>query len=136
MLTHNVHRPDHYVAGRFECREVEKALSDKIVTKKIALSPQASRLWFAAFEYLWRWAFKNKVEDLEKCRDNIDQLILEMKSQENMAQMRGRYPKVTWSHDEDGNVVREVHEVDGGCASPELLTPADDIDWGEKSREY
>lgn len=31
--------------------------------------------WGNAFKYLWRWKFKNGVEDLEKCRFYINKLI-------------------------------------------------------------
>lgn len=31
-----------------------------------------------AFKYLWRWPLKNKVQDLEKCRECLDELIKEV----------------------------------------------------------
>lgn len=73
-----VESPSHYVAGPYECEKVEEALSEKMRSPKeavIALRPYEVRLFFAAFEYLWRAMFKNGVQDLKKCRRDLDRLI-------------------------------------------------------------
>ena len=80
-LSDNVNRPSHYVYGPYECKEIEKAISDKLTQNpletgaKFLPTPYQSRLYFAAFEYLWRAPFKNGVEDLEKCVRDLRELI-------------------------------------------------------------
>lgn len=71
--------PPHYMAGPYECEIVEEALSEKMAAEGVKFNerfmPYQVRLYFAAFEYLWRAPFKNGVEDLKKCRRDIDRLI-------------------------------------------------------------
>ena len=71
--------PPHYMAGAFECEMVEEALSHKMKLEGVKFNasfmPYQARLYFAAFEYLWRAPFKNGVEDLKKARRDIDRLI-------------------------------------------------------------
>lgn len=80
-----VNRPSHYVYGPYECKDIEKAMSDKMLQNPIVTgakflpSPYQSRLYFAAFEYLWRAPFKNGVEDLEKCACDLQELIADLK---------------------------------------------------------
>lgn len=75
-----VNRPSHYVAGPYECKYIEKALSDKMQREEptVYLSPYESRLYFAAFEYLWRAPFKNGVEDLKKAIRDLQELVEEL----------------------------------------------------------
>lgn len=84
-MTDNVIRPSHYVYGSYECKDIEKAISDKLTRNpletgaKFLPSPYQSRLYFAAFEYLWRAPFKNGVEDLEKCVRDLQELVEDLK---------------------------------------------------------
>ena len=86
-MTDNVNRPSHYVAGPYECKDIERAISDKmgenpmVTGAKFILTPYQSRLFFAAFEYLWRATFKNGVEDLEKCVRDLQELIADLKEE-------------------------------------------------------
>lgn len=74
-----VERPDHYMAGPYECEKVEEAISDKMKKKGVKFNasfmPYQARLYFAAFEYLWRAPFKNGVMDLKKAHRDIGRLI-------------------------------------------------------------
>lgn len=73
-----VNCPTHYMAGPYECEKVEEAISEKMgggVKFNASFMPYQARLYFAAFEYLWRAPFKNGVEDLKKCRRDLDRLI-------------------------------------------------------------
>lgn len=87
-LSDNVNRPSHYVVGPYECKDIEKAISDKmkqnpIVTgAKFLPSPYQIRLYFAAFEYLWRAPFKNGVEDIEKCIRDLQELVADLKKEQ------------------------------------------------------
>lgn len=72
--------PPHYMAGPYECKAVEKAISDKMMRNpletgaKSLLSPYQSRLYFAAFEYVWRAPFKNGAQDLRKAAQDLQEL--------------------------------------------------------------
>ena len=68
-----VSHPSHYRRGGIECREAERAMLTDAPTP-----PMVTHLWASAFEYLWRWPFKNGVEDLRKCRQCIDEIMDEM----------------------------------------------------------
>ena len=76
-----VNRPNHYVYGPYECKEIEKAIGDKMLTEDRVLlfSPYESRLYFAAVEYVLRAPFKNGTEDLEKAIRDLEELVQELK---------------------------------------------------------
>jgi hypothetical protein len=42
------------------------------------VAPHAAYCWQNAFKYLWRWPYKNGLEDLKKCRWYLDRLIEEL----------------------------------------------------------
>lgn len=65
-----VNRPAHYRTGGLECIEAMEEAS-----RNADLSPFCGYLWLNAFKYLWRWPYKNGLEDLRKCRWYIDRLI-------------------------------------------------------------
>lgn len=68
--------PPHYMAGPYECKEVERELSAKIENEGTDLTPYEARLYFAAFEYVWRAPFKGDiVRDLEKAAEDIQELV-------------------------------------------------------------
>lgn len=74
-MTDNVSHPSHYCRGGMECREAERAMLTDAPTP-----PIVTHLWASAFEYLWRWPFKNGVEDLRKARECIDSMIGELEA--------------------------------------------------------
>lgn len=64
--------PDHYRRGGMECKDVMRAMMyGADVTNAEAY------WWGTALKYLWRWPYKNGVQDLQKARECIDQLIRE-----------------------------------------------------------
>ena len=65
----NVNHPSHYTKGKFECIDV---IMDILSSHK---DPVAS--WFTGqiIKYIWRWPFKNGLEDLKKSRFYLDKLI-------------------------------------------------------------
>lgn len=76
-----VSRPNHYVAGPYECKKIEKALSDKVENEGTDLTPYQARLWLAAFEYVWRAPFKDDiVQDLEKAIRDLEDLVEDRKA--------------------------------------------------------
>lgn len=58
---------------------------DGVTTCKVALasmmhksplcSNEACYWWGCAFKYLWRWPYKDDLQDLKKCRECLDVLI-------------------------------------------------------------
>lgn len=67
--------PPHYIAGLYECKDVEKALSEKIDNEGTCLTPYEARLYFAAFEYVWRAPFKESmVRDVRKAAQDLTEL--------------------------------------------------------------
>lgn len=80
-----VERPSHYVAGPYECEKVEEAISEKMRREGVKFNarfmPYQARLYFAAFEYLWRAPFKNGLEDLKKARRDLDRLIEKLEAE-------------------------------------------------------
>lgn len=78
-----VNRPGHYVYGDIECKELEKAISEKMKLEEPTLffSPYESRLYFASVEYVLRAPFKNGTEDLEKAIRDLQELVQEIKKQ-------------------------------------------------------
>ncbi len=74
-MVDNVNRPAHYTYGKYECIDV---ISE--VTKGLE-GVQAFCLG-NALKYLWRFQYKNGLEDLEKCRFYLDRLIADKKKAE------------------------------------------------------
>lgn len=72
-----VTRPKHYALGGIECIEAMEAATANATD----LSPMRGYLWMNAFKYLWRWPYKNGLEDLKKCRWYIDRLITQLESE-------------------------------------------------------
>lgn len=64
----NVNHPSHYTNGKYECIDI---LED--ITKD--LSGIEAVCTANAVKYLWRWKFKNGVEDLKKANWYINKLI-------------------------------------------------------------
>lgn len=68
-----VNKPPHYNKASIECIDAMKAMS-----KGADTSPHAAYCWQNSFKYLWRWPYKNGLEDLRKCRWYLDRLIAEL----------------------------------------------------------
>ena len=65
-----VKAPAHYAGNGIECKAaLASMMHDAEVT------PTQSYWWGCAFKYLWRWPWKNGLQDLKKCRECLDQLI-------------------------------------------------------------
>lgn len=64
----NVYNPKHYTMGNIECIDgIESAVS--------GLEGIEAFCTGNAIKYLWRWKYKNGIEDLEKAKWYIDRLI-------------------------------------------------------------
>ena len=66
----NVNHPRHYNEGGIECIEALKAATT-------GLTGVESFCTANAIKYLWRWKYKNGIEDLNKAKWYIDYLIAE-----------------------------------------------------------
>jgi|TARA_R110000764_G_scaffold23159_5_gene56881 hypothetical protein len=69
-----INKPPHYNEGPIECIDAMKAMADGVLN----VSAHEAYCWQNAFKYLWRWPYKNRVEDLRKCRWYLDRLIEEL----------------------------------------------------------
>ena len=70
-----VDHPPHYSSASIECIDAMRAMS-----LGSYVEPHDAYCWQNAFKYLWRWPYKNGVEDLKKARWYIDRLIEELES--------------------------------------------------------
>lgn len=68
-----VNRPPHYNTSGIECIDAMKAMCDRALVE-----PHAAYCWQNTFKYLWRWPYKNGLEDLKKARWYLDRLIEEI----------------------------------------------------------
>lgn len=73
-----VNHPQHYNNGKIECIDaIESAVTglkgmDAVCTGHI-------------MRYIWRWPFKNGLEDLKKCRFYLDKLIAKVEAETGQA---------------------------------------------------
>jgi hypothetical protein len=70
-----VNKPPHYNQAGIECIDAMKAM-----VEQAEVDPHASYCWQNSFKYLWRWPYKNGVEDLKKARWYLDRLISEIEA--------------------------------------------------------
>lgn len=70
-----VNQPAHYIQGGIECIEAIKAAVVGLAGIEAVCTGNIIR-------YIWRWKFKNGLEDLKKCRWYLDRLIKEVEEQE------------------------------------------------------
>jgi|TARA_B100001094_G_C17416074_1_gene432440 hypothetical protein len=70
-----VNSPAHYNQS-IECIDAMKAMADGC-----DIDSHQAYCWQNIFKYLWRWPYKNGVEDLKKCRWYLDRLISELESE-------------------------------------------------------
>lgn len=72
-----VHHPRHYMGdGKIECKDAVKSMMHGA-----DITNNQAGLWYLAFRYLWRWPWKNGIQDLEKCKQCIDFLIEDLKEE-------------------------------------------------------
>jgi Protein of unknwon function (DUF3310) len=67
-MSEKVNHPAHYTAGKVEC-------IDAIESATIGLQGIEAVCTANAIKYLWRWKFKNGVEDLQKTEWYVSKLI-------------------------------------------------------------
>ena len=71
-----VNHPNHYTQGKFECIEVLEEISKQCTDFEAYLIG-------TILKYLWRWKFKNGLEDLKKARWYLNRLISKVEGEEN-----------------------------------------------------
>jgi len=71
-----VNHPPQYNSGGIKCIDSMKAMSEGSYVE-----PHHAYSWQNAFKYIWRWPYKNGVEDLRKARWYIDRLIHELENE-------------------------------------------------------
>lgn len=72
-----VNKPSHYNQSGIECIDAMKAM-----TWGTNVEPHAAYCWQNSFKYLWRWPYKNGLEDLRKAKWYLDRLISELEQYE------------------------------------------------------
>lgn len=65
-----VNKPPHYNAANIECIDAMTAM-----VEGADVPAHESYCWQNAFKYLWRFPYKNGLEDLRKARWYLDRLI-------------------------------------------------------------
>lgn len=73
----NVNSPAHYCKGGIECIEAIKAAVVGLVAIEAVCTANV-------IKYLWRWKFKNGLEDLKKAKWYLDRLIKEVEEGNNV----------------------------------------------------
>lgn len=73
VQTDPVNHPDHYTRGKIEC-------IDALAAATQGLNGMDAVCTANAIKYLWRWKYKNGVEDLKKARWYLDRLIQEVEN--------------------------------------------------------
>ena len=71
-----INHPAHYTAGKIECIDALEAATTGL--KGIEAVCTAN-----AIKYLWRWKYKNGVQDLQKAQWYINKLIAVCEEQED-----------------------------------------------------
>lgn len=72
----NVNHPSHYTQGGIECIDAIKAAT-------VGLTGIDAVCTGNAIKYLWRWKFKNGVEDIRKAIWYLERLLKEANDGEN-----------------------------------------------------
>ena len=75
-MSENVNHPSHYTQGGIECIDAIKAAVIGLVGVEAVCTGNI-------IKYLWRWKFKNGLEDLKKARWYLDRLIKEVSESED-----------------------------------------------------
>lgn len=71
-----VTKPMHYDgAYGIECKEAMENMVDRcFIGSSMRVTHSMVYWWGCAFKYLWRWPFKNGVQDLRKCVECIENI--------------------------------------------------------------
>ena len=72
----NVNHPSHYTQGAIECIDAIKEDTKGLLGIEAVCTANI-------IKYVWRWKFKNGVEDLRKARWYLDRLIDEVSNPKN-----------------------------------------------------
>jgi hypothetical protein len=72
----NVNHPSHYTQGAIECIDAIKEATKGLLGIEAVCTANI-------IKYVWRWKFKNGVEDLRKARWYLDRLIDEVSNPKN-----------------------------------------------------
>lgn len=72
----NVNHPSHYTQGGIECIDAIKAAT-------VGLTGIEAVCTGNAIKYLWRWKFKNGIEDIRKAIWYLERLLKEANDGEN-----------------------------------------------------
>lgn len=67
-MTEKVNHPPHYTAGKVECIDALEAAT-------IGLQGIEAVCTANAIKYLWRWKYKNGLEDLAKAKWYLNKLV-------------------------------------------------------------
>lgn len=67
-----INHPSHYCRGGIECIDAIESATDGLVGFEAVCTAQV-------IKYIWRWKWKNGIEDLKKARWYIDRLIAKAK---------------------------------------------------------
>ncbi len=76
VIKDNVNHPSHYTQGAIECIEAIKEATKGLLGIEAVCTANI-------IKYVWRWKFKNGVEDLRKARWYLDRLIEEVSTTKN-----------------------------------------------------
>ena len=77
-MSDNVDHPKHYTKGSIECIDaIESATADLRGIEAVCTAQ--------VLKYIWRWKWKNGVEDLKKARWYLDKLIGRLDEKANKA---------------------------------------------------
>jgi hypothetical protein len=71
-----VNHPSHYTQGAIECIDAIKEATKGLLGIEAVCTANI-------IKYVWRWKFKNGVEDLRKARWYLDRLIDEVSNPKN-----------------------------------------------------
>ena len=74
----NINNPPHYNTAALEC-----ITAMEMMVEHANVNPHAAYCWQNSFKYLWRWPYKNGIEDLEKARWYIDRLIIRLEGDDD-----------------------------------------------------
>ncbi len=67
-----VNRPPHYTAGKVECIDAIESATNRLQGLEAVCTANI-------IKYVWRWKFKNGVEDLQKAEWYLQKLIEKVK---------------------------------------------------------
>lgn len=67
-MSDRVEHPEHYTKGKIECIDAIEAATSGLVGIEAVCIAQV-------IKYVWRWKWKNGIEDLKKARWYLDKLM-------------------------------------------------------------